>query len=660
MADRLLDRITWPQDLKKISRAELPTVAKEMREFILDFVKLTGGHLGSGMGVIELTIALHYVYQFREDRLLFDVGHQAYPHKILTGRKAKMATIRQKGGLSGFTNREESPYDVYTTGHAGTAISSALGLAYADKLTGRSRHVVAVVGDAAMGCGVAFEAMNHGGALQPKLLVILNDNRWSIAKTVGALSSYLSKLRTGAFYQHAKKTVHNLIQNLPLIGEKVDRSLEQGLKILQNTLVPGQIFEALGTQYFGPIDGHNLDELLLTLERVKKLDGIVLLHVRTQKGKGVPGSQEKPDRAHAAKPQAPQKSVAAPSTAGTEPVVVKPSQPSATARKAWTDWFGAALLEAARKDERVIGLTAAMPDGTGVIPFMSEFPKRCLDAGIAEQHAVAFASGLATAGLKPVVAIYSTFLQRAYDQVFQEVLLNKVPVVFAMDRAGLVGEDGSSHNGVFDIAYLAAMPGMTLMAPMDGIELGMMLDFAISLEKPAALRFARGAAPGGEAREQRPKIELGRAEMLRKGRDLAIVAYGSEVEFARQSAEILERRGIEVEVWNARFAKPMDQDMVRSIRSRHALVLTVEDHAVRCGFGSLFLQCLHELPAGKMPRVCVLGVPDAFHAHSSRGQILAKLGLDAEGIAGSAQQELMLQKRSKGLYVVGRADESLA
>ncbi len=638
-----------------IPREELPQLCEEMREFILDSVSKTGGHLGSGMGAVELTVALHYLFDFREDRLIFDVGHQAYPHKILTGRKAMFHTLRQKDGLCGFTNRFESPYDVYLMGHAGTAISTSLGLTYVDSLRGRNRKVVSVVGDAAFGCGVAFEAMNHGGVLGRNLLVILNDNNWSIAKTVGALSSYLNKIRTGSFYKRAKKTVHQLLESIPVVGEKLDRGIEDALKLLQGTLVPGQIFEALGSHYYGPIDGHNVDEVLQTLEHVRDLEGVVLLHVKTTKGKGVPGSQERPDRAHAAKPSPPP--TTAPKSAATEPPVVVPVNPPRLVRKPWTGWFSDALVRAGERDERVVALTAAMPDGTGVLEFKDRFPTRFIDGGIAEQHTVAFASGLATAGLRPVAAIYSTFLQRGYDMVFQEVVLQKLPVVFAMDRAGLVGEDGATHHGLYDIAYLGAFPGMTLMAPRDGIELGMMLDFALTLEGPSGLRYPRGGAPAGEAEANRAPIELGRSETVRRGADLALVAYGSEVELALRAAEQLAAEGIEAEVVNARFAKPFDHEMVRDLRSRFDLVLTVEDHAERGGFGACVLETLHGLSPGRLPRVRGVAVPDDWHDHASRAELLEMAGLDVPGIVTAVTEEVGMLRRGGGRFVVGLSEE---
>jgi 1-deoxy-D-xylulose-5-phosphate synthase len=621
----LLDTIRIPADLQALRRDQLPALCAELRQVILDTVQVTGGHLGSSMGVVELTVALHYLFDFAVDRLVFDVGHQSYPHKLLTGRKDQFPTLRQKGGLSGFTNRFESPYDVYTYGHAGTAASCTLGISIGDRLLGRRRHSVAVVGDAALGCGVAFEALNHGGSLErDRMLVILNDNRWSIAKTVGALSRYLNRIRTGTLYNQAKRTLHHLIQSIPVIGKDLDESLEQGVAALRQMIAPTLIFEELGFQYFGPIDGHDLPELLSVLERVKSRDGVVLLHVKTEKGHGVPGSEERYDRAHAAKPK--------PKAVPVEPAVVLPAQAPQKGRS-WTDWFGQAVESLAEQDPRVVAITAAMPDGTGLMKYRDRFPDRFIDAGIAEQHAVALASGLATAGMRPIAAIYSTFLQRGYDQVFQEVALQNVPVLFALDRAGLVGEDGPTHHGVFDIAYLRTLPNLTLMAPRDGEELAAMLQFALALPGPAAIRYPRGEAPTAlRSEDRRTPIELGRAEILRRGRDGAIVAYGHMVEVALQAAELLAQGGISIEVVNARFAKPLDRETILAVADRHDLVLTLEDHQSMGGFGSAVL----ELVAQHGPvraRVELLGVPDRFVEHAARNEQLAEAGIDARSVA---------------------------
>ncbi|MCC6670795.1 MAG: 1-deoxy-D-xylulose-5-phosphate synthase [Planctomycetes bacterium] len=626
----LFDRIQYPQDLKQLGVDQLPQLAQELRHVILDTVQVTGGHLGSSMGVVELTIALHYVFDFANDRLIFDVGHQSYPHKLLTGRKDRFHTLRQKHGLCGFTNRFESDFDVYTFGHAGTATSTALGLTVGDRLLGRQRHVVAVVGDAAMGCGVAFEALNHGGSLEKdRLLVILNDNRWSIAKTVGALARYLNRVRTGSLYNQAKKTVHQLIQSIPLIGKDLDERLEDIADTMRNIVHPGHVFEALGFTYFGPIDGHDLKDSVETLQRLKDRGGVALLHVRTEKGRGVPGSEDAYDRAHAAKPRPKAEPVPM------EPCVVLPAKAPAKG-KSWTQWFAEGVEELAEQDARVVAITAAMPDGTGLMKFRERFPERFVDAGIAEQHAVAFASGLATAGMRPVAAIYSTFLQRGYDQVFQEVALQKVPVVFALDRAGLVGEDGPTHNGAFDIAYLRTLPGMVLMAPKDGPELKQMLRFGLGLGAPSAVRYPRGDAPGaaelpGCEGESLP-LELGRMEVLRRGKDGAILAYGHMVQVALEAAALLDKRGVHVEVVNARFAKPLDAEGILGLADRHDRVLTLEDHAVMGGFGSAVLECIAQHGPVRA-QFQVAGIPDLFPEHASRKQLLEELGLDARGVA---------------------------
>jgi 1-deoxy-D-xylulose-5-phosphate synthase len=501
--------------------------------------------------------------------------------------------------------------------------------------------------------------MNHGGELGTKMLVILNDNHWSIARTVGALSDYLSSLRPGSLYNQARRTVHQLLQAMPVIGEKLDAGLEQGLKMLHSTLQPGQIFEAFGLTYVGPIDGHDTEELIDALEQCKKKDGVVLLHVKTQKGKGIPGAEDKADKGHAAKPNLKllaQRSCSVPSAAERKEIELQkstvPANPKDETAQPWTNWFADALIAAAERDESIVGLTAAMPGGTGIDKFMERFPKRGIDGGIAEQHTVAFASGLATAGMRPVAAIYSTFLQRGYDQVFQECALQKLPVFFAMDRAGLVGEDGATHHGIFDIAYLGTMPEVTMMSPRDGTELGMMLEFGLGWkEGPIAMRFARGNVGAGEPASERAPIQVGKGEVVQQGKDVALVAYGSQFVHVMGAARELERQGLSVEVVNMRFAKPIDMELIADLRARHDLVLTVEDHSLRGGFGSCFLEGLHLLPHGRIPRVRCLGVPDDFIEHASREQLLEMLGLDAAGIARAAIEELEGLRRGAGRFL---------
>ncbi len=631
----LLDRIDSPADVRALTREQLPALAADIRKTILDTVTVTGGHLGSGMGVVELTIALHYCFDFGVDRLVFDVGHQVYPHKLLTGRKERFHTLRQRGGLSGFTNRFESRYDVYTMGHAGTATSAALGISAGDRLANHDRRVVAVVGDAAMGAGVSFEALNFAGSLDDdRTLIVLNDNSWSIAKTVGALSRYLDRVRSGPVFNQAKKRLHDLLQAIPVIGRDLDERFDHAVDNVRKLVVPGQIFEELGLAYFGPIDGHDVLECVDYLTRVKDLKGPVLLHVRTKKGHGVPGSEDRYDRAHAAKPQP---KPAPKPLEKNEPCVVLPAQPAPKKNaKAWTKWFAEGLEQLAAEDPRVVALTAAMPDGTGLMDYAKRFPDRFFDVGIAEQHCVGFASGLATAGMRPVCAIYSTFLQRAYDVVFQEVLIQNVPVMFAMDRGGIVGEDGMTHNGLFDIAYLRTLPNIVLMAPKDGPELHEMLRFGLTLDGTCGIRYARGGAPAqgdlpGWNGDRQP-IELGRMEILRPGTDGAVLAYGHMVQTALEAAELLAKKGISIEVVNARFAKPLDEEGILALADRHDRIVTLEDHAIMGGFGSAVL----ELCAARGPvraHVQLMGVPDRFLEHASRGEILRELGLDAPAVA---------------------------
>ena len=633
----LFDLVNVPADLKKLPREQLTQLCAELRKVIMDTVSVTGGHLGSGMGVVELTVALHYLYDFTDDRLVWDVGHQCYPHKLLTGRKDRFHTLRQKDGLSGFSNKWESEYDAYLMGHAGTAASAALGIAMGDRMQGKKRDSVAVVGDAAMGCGVAFEALNYAGSLEnDKLLVILNDNRWSIAKTVGALSRHLNKLRGGNFYNRAKESIHHLIQSIPVVGKPLDARLGDAVDMVKNMVVPGHLFEELGFRYFGPVDGHNMTEMLEALENVKKLDGVTLLHVLTEKGKGVPGSQDRYDRAHAAKPGKPKPVKKEPELVPVEPAVLQPIVQELPKGRAWTAWFSESIEKLAETDDKIIAITAAMPDGTGLMNFRERFPDRFVDAGIAEQHAVAMASGMATSGMRPVCAIYSSFLQRGYDQVFQEVILQRLPVVFAMDRAGLVGEDGATHNGLYDLSYLRCFPGIVLMSPMDGPELHEMMKFARTLETPVGIRYPRGTAP--EAHDlvgfdgNRQPMQMGKAQVVRHGTDGAVMAYGHMVQTALEAAAMLAKNGINIEVVNARFCKPLDEEFTVALCNRHDRVVTLEDHSQVGGFGSSVLECLAK-HGDVRAKVQVMGVPDDIFEHMSRNQVIDHCGLTAKHVA---------------------------
>jgi 1-deoxy-D-xylulose-5-phosphate synthase len=649
MGGALLRSIAGPEDVRALEKRELPSLCAEVRQHILDTVLKTGGHLGSNLGIVETTVALHYCFDFLRDRLVFDVSHQVYPHKILTGRGAQLHTIRQTGGISGFCHIDESPYDMFTAGHAGTAISAALGLrcgfdhAPAPKPARTpeeegSPWVVALVGDAGLGAGVAFEGLNHAGDLdKSRYMVVLNDNEWSISKSVGALAKYLSRIRTSPLVHGATKKIEDLIAAIPMIGGRVVGKAHELGNVLRHLAVPGHIFEELGITYVGPIDGHDVVGLVDTLQRLKKLDGVVLLHLLTQKGKGYEAASNDPERGHAAKPPA------------------KPSKEShkvevrsdangvhAVARKSisFTQSFAKHLARCAERDPRVVAITAAMPSGTGLVEFSERFPTRFYDTGITEQHAVAFSGGLARAGARPVAAIYSTFLQRGYDQVFQEVALQRLPVVFALDRGGLVGQDGPTHNGVFDIAYLRAFPGFALCSPRDDAEMALLLEFALRHEGPIGLRYPRANCEEAAGDERREPVALGRAEWLVRGERVALLGYGHMTQEALAAAKRIEQeRGFRPSVVNARFAKPVDGALLAELASTHPLLVTIEDHSVMGGFGSACLEELNE--RGCRAELLRIGVPDQFVEHmNSPAEQHAALGMDAAGIARRVAERL--------------------
>jgi len=620
----LLESLASPLDLKRLEPSDLPAVCADLRAFLLDSVQRTGGHLGSNLGTVEITTALHYVFDFRRDRLVFDVSHQAYPHKLLTGRREKFATLRQTGGLCGFTHPHESEYDLFHTGHAGTAISLALGLAFARGHGERPPHAVALVGDAALGTGVAFEALNHAAASGQRLLVVLNDNEWSISRSVGALARYLSRIRSNRLVQRAHQEVQSLISAIPVIGPRVDRALDQIGEVVRHAVVPGHIFEELGVTYVGPIDGHDVRLLVEHLERARSLDGVVLLHILTEKGKGHPKAPTHPERVHGVKGVEPKK---------LEPVLEEP-RAVASPGPAFTKAFGDALIRIGERDVRVHAITAAMPSGTGLDAFAERFPARFHDTGITEQHACAMAAGMAKGGLRPVAAIYSTFLQRGYDQVFQEVALQGLPVVFALDRAGLVGQDGPTHNGVFDIAYLRTLPGVVLCAPRDASDVDRMLELGCRHDGPFFLRFPRDNCPAVEKihRSERREMLPGKAEVLAEGEAIWIWASGALVQSALEVAERFARRGVAVGVVDARFVKPLDVELLARHAQSARWIVTVEEHQRAGGFGSAVLEALNQLPQVNA-RVRVLAVPDRFIEHrSTREEQLAELGLDADGI----------------------------
>jgi 1-deoxy-D-xylulose-5-phosphate synthase len=640
----LLEGIDSPADLKRLSLEELPRLCAEIREFLLQHVPITGGHLGSNLGVVELTTALHYVFDLRRDRCVWDVSHQAYPHKLLTGRRGRFLTLRQTGGLCGFTHPDESPYDLFHTGHAGTSISLGLGLAHGTAREPSPPNVISVIGDASLGAGVAFEALNHAGASGQRLLVILNDNEWSISKSVGSLARYLSRIRSAKVVQRAHQEIHGILSAIPLIGERVDRALDDLGEVMRHAVVPGHVFEELGVTYVGPLNGHDVKFLVENLQRVRELEGVVLLHLLTEKGKGHPGAPTHPERVHGVKPGS------GPKTAGAEsakvPGKIAPAEPAKKAQgPAFTTVFAETLLKLAERDVRVHALTAGMPSGTGLEQFAERLPARFHDTGITEQHAVAMAAGMAKAGLRPVAAIYSTFLQRAYDQVFQEVALQNLPVVFCMDRAGLVGQDGPTHNGVFDIAYLRTLPHFVLGAPRDATDMQRMLEMALRLEGPVGIRYPRANGMAAERihASERTPMQPGKAEVLQAGAPNGVVlwAYGPLAEQALEAAERLHARGVELGVVDARFAKPLDEELLARHLLHYHCLITLEEHQRAGGFGAAVLEVASRLPQVRA-QIRLLGVPDRFIAHmTTREEQLAEAGLDADAIERTVRQNLM-------------------
>ena len=616
--DRILDRVNSPLDLKMLSLEEMNRLAAEIRQLMLDVVSKNGGHLAPNLGVVELTIALHRVFDSPRDKFVFDVGHQAYIHKIITGRKDRFPTLRQYKGLSGFPKRQESEHDVFGVGHSSTSISAADGIAAARDLLGDDYHVVAIIGDGAMTGGMSFEALNHVGDTKRRLIIILNDNEMSISKNVGAMSQYLYQLRTGETYNRLKHNLENWLSGLEHgddVLEAIDR-VKTGVKYLVN---PESMFEHLGIKYFGPVDGHNIEALIPMLTAAKKEDGPVLLHVITKKGKGYAPAEESPNKFHGT----------GPFDIATGKKITKPGAPPS-----YTDVFGKTLVELAEKDKRIVAITAAMPDGTGVTGFAQRFPDRFFDVGIAEQHAVTFAAGLATQGIKAVAAIYSTFMQRAYDQVLHDVCMQKLPVKLCMDRAGLVGDDGYTHHGVFDYAYLLPMPHMVIMAPKDENELRHMLATAMEYDDgPISLRYPRGSGLGVDCSEALHTLPIGRAERIRTGTDVALWAIGSMVSEAEKTAELLQEKGVSAGVVNMRFAKPLDTEMLfQDARDTHCIV-TMEEGAVIGGVGEALVQALNN--HGLLDKTLVLnfGIPDEFISQGDRKLLLRDIGLTPELMA---------------------------
>ncbi len=609
----LLESIDSPQQLRKLERKQLPELARQLRAFLIESVAQTGGHLSSNLGVVELTIALHYVYDTPDDRLVWDVGHQTYPHKILTGRREAMHTLRKPDGIAGFPRRCESEYDTFGTGHSSTSISAALGMAVAAQQQGLERRAVAIIGDGAMTAGMAFEALNNAGAMDANLLVILNDNDMSISPNVGALNNYLAKLLSGKLYERMWRSGEKVLGKVPPVLEFAKRAEEH----VKGMMTPGTLFEEFGFNYIGPIDGHDLDTLVATLHNIRQLKGPQFLHVVTQKGHGYQPAEDNPGKYHGVGKFDPSNGDSVGASHG----------------KTYTQVFGEWLVDMADRDQRLVGITPAMCDGSGLNAFAEKYPERYFDVGIAEQHALTFAAGMACDGLKPVVAIYSTFLQRAYDQLIHDIALQSLPVVFAIDRAGLVGADGPTHAGSFDLTYLRCIPNMVIMTPSDENECRQMLYTAYQIDGPTAVRYPRGCGIGASISEPMTSMPLGRGLVRREGSKVAILAFGSMLQPALQAAEALDAT-----VADMRFVKPLDLELIRDLASRHALIVTAEENTVSGGAGAAVMEALQEM--GLHVETLCLGLPDRFIEHGVHETMLADCGLNCEGMIASIEKKL--------------------
>jgi len=619
---KILDDINSPADVKNLKLADLEKLAGEIRDLIVETVSRTGGHLAPSLGVVELTIALHYVFDAPSDKIIWDVGHQAYAHKIITGRKDRFHTLRQYKGISGFPKKEESPYDSFNTGHSGTSISAALGITTARSIQGNGDKVIAVIGDGSMTAGMAFEALNQAGHTERDLIVVLNDNEMSIAKNVGALSSYFSRKMYEPRFVNLKKRLESFLLSVPGVGENIFTLFKKSEDSLIGLLTPGMLFEALKFRYIGPIRGHDLNLLIKTFKDVSLLDGPVLVHVLTTKGKGYQFAEQNPTRFHG---------VGAFDIATGESTNESPGDPPS-----YTEVFGRTMVELGAKEEKLFAITAAMPEGTGLTEFAKAYPERFIDVGIAEQHAVTFAAGLATEGLKPVVAIYSTFLQRSYDQIIHDVCLPNLPVIFALDRGGIVGDDGPTHHGPFDLSYLRLIPNMTIMTPKDENELRHMLFTALTLHGPVAIRYPRGTGVGVPMDTTYKNLPIGKAEILSEGKDLLIMAVGSRVHPSLAAAADLHKEGLSIGVVNCRFVKPLDVRLPE-MAERTGRVLIVEENALHGGFGSAVLESLADRGLASV-RVKRLGIPDAFIEQGPQKVLRHQCGIDTERIVTEARR----------------------
>lgn len=618
--NKFLDKINSPADVKKLSVPQLEQLAKEIRQLLISVISHTGGHLAPNLGVVELTLALHKVFDTPEDKIIFDVGHQAYIHKIITGRREQFPTLRQYGGLSGFPKRSESEHDAFGTGHSSTSISAALGMACARDLQGEDYNVVAVIGDGSMTGGMAFEALNNAGMLHKKMIVVLNDNEMSISKNVGAMSEYLYQLRTGETYNKIKNDIEGWLKNMEFGSDvlKAIRRLKGSVKYL---MVPTSIFEELGFTYLGPVDGHDLEGLLDVMQAAKKIDGPVMVHVLTKKGKGYKPAEESPNKFHGT----------GPFDIATGKKITNPNAPVS-----YTEVFGKTLTKLADTDDKIVGITAAMPDGTGLNIFAEAHKDHFFDVGIAEQHAVTAAAGMAAAGMKPVAAIYSTFMQRAYDSIMHDICMQKLHVTLCLDRAGLVGDDGYTHHGVFDYAYLRSIPNMTIMAPKDENELQHMLKTALDFDGPVSVRYPRGSGVGVALDTQWHEMPIGKAEVLRTGKDVCFWAIGSMVQTALDAAKLLEEQGIDAGVVNMRFAKPLDAELLREHAQSYGKIITLEEGVLAGGVGSAVLEELNENKLLEQCEVRCFGIPDKFVMHGDKKLLFRDLGLDTPTIAAKA------------------------
>ncbi len=632
----LLDRIDSPQQLRQFPENDLPRLAQEIRQRIIQTVSKTGGHLASSLGVVELTIAIHYVFDTPRDRLIWDVGHQTYAHKLLTGRRDKFHSLRQMGGLSGFPRRMESPYDSFDVGHSGTAVSAAVGMTQARCLSGQDHKVIAVIGDGSMTVGMTFEGLNHAGTQDKDLIVILNDNEMFISSRVGALSDYLNRIMIGGLVTRLREEIKTVLRSIPALGESFYNLAKQSEEAIKGLLTPGILFEEMGFKYVGPIMGHRLNYLVDTLRNVKKLKGPILVHVVTTKGKGYPPAEKNPMVFHGVEPFD--------ETTGRLPL----PDPEKTS---YTKVFGNTMVRLAREKPAIVAVTAAMSQGTGLDQFAKHFPQRFYDVGIAEQHAVTFAAGLAAEGYRPVVAIYSTFLQRAYDQVLHDICQQNLPVVFALDRGGIVGQDGATHQGIFDLSYLRHIPNLVVMAPRDLNELQHMIKTALEYTGPIALRYPRESLAHPHLDEELRIIPIGKSEILREGADSTILAIGAMVNLALEAAHMLERNGISLEVINSRFVKPLDEELICRSALRTGRIITIEENVLDGGFGSAVLECLEQ---NGIHGVAVkrLGLPNDFLEHGTLDQLRAKCGLEPKAIYRSVQQ--FVAKRAPRRVAAGR------